>query len=108
MSNDKARGGVWAQFFVAEPGMPLEVPLGGRVDRYRVDAVELRTGAPITGVEPGATLIRVEAPEPRPPLGRGFRAVGVVQHVLYTDAERRKELAAISAGERGPRAVLIP
>jgi hypothetical protein len=32
----------------------------------------------------------------------------VVQHVLYTDADRRTELAAISAGERGPRAVLIP
>jgi len=31
-----------------------------------------------------------------------------VQHVVYTDADKRRELAAISAGERGPRAVLIP
>jgi hypothetical protein len=108
MTSSKARGGVWAQFFVGEPGMPVEVPAGGRVDRYRVDAVEPRRGAPIAGVEPGATIIRVEAPGPRPLAGRGFQAVGVVQHVLYTDADRRKELAAISAGERGPRAVLIP
>jgi hypothetical protein len=108
MTSQKARGGVWAQFFVGEPGMPVEVPPGGRVDRYHVDAVEHRSGPPVTGVEPGATLIRVEAPAPRPPLGRGFHAVGVVQHVLYTDADRRKELAAISAGEHGTRAVLIP
>jgi hypothetical protein len=62
----------------------------------------------VAGVEPGATVVRVEALGPRPALGRAFQAVGVVQHVLYTDADRRKELAAISAGERGPRAVLIP
>jgi hypothetical protein len=108
MSNSKARGGVWAQFFVADPGWPVEVPVGGRVDRYRIDAVERRAGAPVAGLEPGATLIRVEAPGPRSMPGRGFAAVGVVQHVLYTDADRRTELAAISAGERGPRAVLIP
>lgn len=108
MTSSKSRGGVWAQFFVAEPGAPVEVPDGGRVDRYRVDEVVGRSGTPISGVEPGAAIVRVEAPGPRPPLGRGFRAVGVVQHVLYTDADRRKELVAVSAGERGPRAVLIP
>jgi len=108
MSDSKARGGVWAQFFVPEPGATVQAPAGGRVDRYRVDAVERRVGAGVAGVEPGATLLRVEAPGPLPPLGRGFQAAGVVQHVLYTDADRRKELAAISAGERGPRAVLIP
>jgi hypothetical protein len=108
MSQSKAaRGGVWAQFFVAEPGLPVEVPPGGRVDRYRIDAVERRSGDAVA-VEPGATMIRVEAPGPRSSLGRGFQARGVVQHLLYTDAERRKELMAISAGERGTRAVLIP
>jgi hypothetical protein len=107
MSNEKARGGVWAQFFTAPPGQPVEVPTGGRVDRYRVDAVERRAGDGVA-VEPGMTVIRVEAPGPLPRLGRAFQATGVVQHVLYTDAEKRKELAAISAGERGPRAVLIP
>jgi hypothetical protein len=109
MSSSKpARGGVWAQFFVTEPGTLMDVPLGGRVNRYRVEAVHVRSGAPIGGVEPGMTMARVEAPTPQPLQGRRFGAVGVVQHVLYTDAEKRRELAAISAGERGPRAVLIP
>jgi hypothetical protein len=106
--SNPARGGVWAQFFAADPGAPVEVPVGGRVDRYHVDAVERRAGAAVADLAPGATLVRVEGPGPRLPLGRGFRAVGVVQHVLYTGAERRKELAAVSTGERGPRAVLIP
>jgi hypothetical protein len=108
MTSNQARGGIWAQFFVAEPGTPVAVPAGGRVDRYRVDAVERRAGAAVEGVAPGATVIRVEAPRPSPLPGRPFQVTGVVQHLLYTDADRRKELAAISAGERGPRAVLIP
>src|SRR5206468_1679098 len=75
-----------------------------------VDAVEARVGVGVRGVEAGMTMVRVEAPAPQPPpvSGHGFLATGVVQHVLYTDAEKRRELAAISAGERGPRAVLIP
>jgi hypothetical protein len=52
--------------------------------------------------------VRVEAPGPLPLPAAPFLATGVVQHVLYTDADTRKSLAAISAGERGPRAVLIP
>ena len=108
VSSKPARGGVWAQFFVTEPGAVVEVPPGGRVNRYRVDAVNPRTGVPIAGVVPGANLVRVEAPGPQPLLGRGFSAVGVVQHVLYTDAETRKALADVSAAERGPCAVLIP
>src|SRR5438045_8122921 len=100
MSNQPARAGVWAQFFVAEPGTLVELPAGGRVDRYRVDAVEPRAGAALA-VEAGGTVIRVEAPGPLPRLGRGFQAVGGVQHVLYTDAARRREPAATSAGARG-------
>ena len=107
-SSKRARGGIWAQFFVAEPGQTVAVPPGGRVDRYRVEAVHPRVGAAAGGVEPGMTVVRVEAPEPQAPWGRRFSAVGVVQHVVYTDAEKRRELASISAGERGPRAVLIP
>src|SRR5436190_6336108 len=109
MSSSKpARGGVWAQFFVVEPGQTVATPPGGRVDRYRVEAVHPRVGEAAAGVEPGMTLVRVEAPGPQAPWGGRFSAVGVVQHVVYTDAEKRRELAAISTGERGPRAVLIP
>jgi hypothetical protein len=103
-----ARGGVWAQFFSSEPGALIDVPLGGRVARYRVDAVEAKTGLPVRGLSPAAGLVRVEAPGPLPAPSAAFLATGVAQHVLYTDAETRKSLAAISAGERGPRAVLIP
>jgi hypothetical protein len=109
-SSKPARGGVWTQFFVSEPAALVDVPLGGRVDRYRIDTVEARTGPLPRGLEPGRTLVRVEAPSPQlaPPGARGFQAVGVVQHVVYTDLDKRRALAAISAGERGPRAVLIP
>jgi len=103
-----ARGGIWAHFFSVDPAAAVEVPAGGRVTRYRVDAVEARTGAGIRGLAAGDTLARVEAPGPRPAPSTAFLATGVAQHVLYTDAETRKGLAAISAGERGPRAVLIP
>ena len=41
------------------------------------------------------------------PAGRG-KLAGVMQHVLYTDAAARRDLAAVSAGESGPSAVLIP
>jgi hypothetical protein len=34
--------------------------------------------------------------------------IGVVQHLGYTEAERKRELAAQSASESGPCAVLIP
>ena len=86
-SSQPARGGVWAQFFVVEPGQAVEAPPGGRVDRYRVEAVHPRVGAPAGGVEAGMTVVRVEAPGPQPPSGRRFSAAGVVQHVVYTDAE---------------------
>jgi hypothetical protein len=34
--------------------------------------------------------------------------IGVVQHLGYTEAERKRDLAAQSASESGPCAVLIP
>jgi hypothetical protein len=111
MSSSKAaRGGIWARFFVSEATALLDVPLGGRVDRYRVDDVRHQAGAPVTGVEVGMTLVRVEAPgpDPHPAPGARFHVTGVVQHLTYTDVARRIELAAVSAGERGPHAVLIP
>src|SRR5688500_5411826 len=105
---NSARGGIWTRFFVAERGAPVGVPAGGRVNRYQIDAVEGRAGAAIAGLAPGMTMVRVEGPEPVPPAGGGFVAEGVVQHVAYTDADRRRALAAVSAPEGGPRAVLIP
>jgi hypothetical protein len=103
-----ARGGVWAQFFSVEAGVIVEAPPGGRVTRYRVEAVHARAGAVVRGLDVGASVVRVEAPGPLSPPFATFLATGVVQHVLYTDADTRRALAAISAGERGPRAVLIP
>jgi hypothetical protein len=108
MDTQPSRGGVWARFFAAEVGTVVDVPEGGRLNRYRVDAVDRRLGAPVRLLERGASLLRVEAPAPLSPLGRGFAAEGVVQHLNYTDADKRRQLAAISAGERGARAVLIP
>ncbi len=103
-----ARGGIWTQFIVAERGVPVVVPAGGRVNHYRIDTVEGRAGAVVGGLAPGMTMVRLEAPQPQAPVEGGFVAVGVVQHVAYTDADRRRALAAVSAAERGPRAVLIP
>jgi hypothetical protein len=110
MELQRSRGGVWARFFAAEQGTAIDVPEGGRLDRYRVDAVDRRLGAPVRLLERGMSLVRLEAPAPVPvPVqARGWAADGVVQHLQYTDADKRRELAAISAGEHGGRAVIIP
>lgn len=80
-------------------------PLGDRVTRYRIDAVQHIVGRELA-FAPGDSLTRCEGPTP-------FGAepgdlVALVQHLGYTDAPRRRELAAASAPEGGPLAVLIP
>jgi hypothetical protein len=77
-----------------------------RVTRYRIDEIRPVVGPPPAGLEPGAPLVRVEATG-----GLAFGPgdlVGVTQHVVYSGADERRELAAISAAESGPVAVLIP
>src|SRR6185503_17930742 len=94
---------VWARFVLASE-LPAELVPDARVTRYRVDEVRSVSGEddPALGIEIGAALVRIESPTELVN-GRGALA-GVTQHVTYTDAALRAELAA-PAAESGPRAV---
>jgi hypothetical protein len=81
-------------------------PRDAKLTRYRVDDVRTVRGPNLTTPTPGRELLRVEhagqLADPSAPF------VGVTQHVVYTAAQERLELARISAPESGPLAVLIP
>jgi hypothetical protein len=81
-------------------------PRDAKLTRYRVDDVRTVRGPDLTTPTPGRELLRVEhagqLADPSAPF------VGVTQHVVYTAAQERLELARISAPESGPLAVLIP
>jgi chlorite dismutase len=74
--------------------------------RYRVDDVRTVRGPELTTPKAGGELVRIEQAgqlaDPSAPF------IGVTQHVVYTAAQERLELARISAPESGPLAVLIP
>jgi hypothetical protein len=81
-------------------------PHGAKLTRYRVDDVRTVRGPELTTPRPGRELVRIEhagqLADPSAPF------IGVTQHVVYTAAQERLELARISAPESGPLAVLIP
>jgi hypothetical protein len=100
--------GTWAAFIAAriERGA-LAVPPGGRVDRYRIDEVRAVRGEKVA-FDAGWNMARIESPRPIGPQFWDRRLDGVSGHLFYTDAQQKRELDAISIGERSPRAVLIP
>jgi hypothetical protein len=95
----------WTRFaFDVSP--ELELPSDARIDRYEITDVR-----PVIGSVPdlalsARTITRVESP--RQLLGAPGNLAGVTGHVVYTVASVRRELVAVSSGESGPVAVLIP
>jgi hypothetical protein len=92
----------WVRFTttVIEPGS------GERADRYRIESVTSRLGARLEGLEPGGHLSRVESTAGIP-AGAGD-LVGVTQHLGYTRAEERAELASTATPGPDAHVVVIP
>lgn len=76
------------------------------VDRYRVLSVTTIAGQPLSGIEPGGELLRIESTA-QPPPGAGD-LVGVTRHLGYQTAAERVELAPPAPPASGGFCVLIP
>lgn len=79
---------------------------GERVDRYRVESVTSRTGAPLEGLEPGMLVVRLESTVGVPE-GDGD-LVAVTQHLGYTRSGERAELASTATPGPNAHVVVIP
>jgi hypothetical protein len=77
-----------------------------KIDRFRVDAVHTLRGAPIAGIAPGASFLRLESTRELP-AGSGD-IVGVTEQLLYTRAAERADLATTSPPGADALCVLIP
>jgi chlorite dismutase len=77
-----------------------------RVDHYRIVSVTSHRGAPLEGFEVGARLSRVESTLGLP--AGGGDLVGVTQHLGYTRAGERAELAATATPGANAHVVVIP
>jgi chlorite dismutase len=82
---------------------PLALP---HQRRYRIEEIRAVRGEPPAGLMEGSNLVRSET-NSAPPSSTGA-LLGVTQHLAYTRAPERRELAGISAADSGPMAVLIP
>lgn len=91
-------------FTLAPP--PGALDAATKVTRYQVDDVVPVRGSAMPGLARGMPLWRLER-SGQLPLADALW-VGATQHLVYTDAEKRRELTRISALESGPVAVLIP
>ena len=91
--------------FSSADAVPV-TPSHGRLTRYRVESLQPVRGQHGLSFGAGAEIARHESE--LPPAALEDALVGVTQHVLYTDAAQRAELAKISSPESGPCAVLIP
>ena len=87
------------------------IPKGGRINRYRVDAVGTVKGTSPTAPQRGWPMIRVEAESPTD-LAAPVTYYGVTEHLQYTTASQAASLAhshgEFSAAGDSIRAVLIP
>lgn len=92
----------WVRFtpHLPEPGE------GERVDRYRIASITSHKGPPLEGLEVGGRLCRVESTAGIP-AGSGD-LVAVTQHLGYTRAGERAELAATATPGPGAHVVVIP
>jgi hypothetical protein len=93
----------WVRFCVETGVTP---PPNTQVDRYRVEAVRTLRGAPLTGVAPGTSLLRLESTHELP-AGDGD-IIGVTQELLYTRAAERAALATTAPPGPDALCVLIP
>lgn len=92
----------WVRF-----GTALAEPRDGEhVDRYRLESVTSHRGAPLEGLEVGAPFYRVESTA-GVPAGDGD-LVAVTQHLGYTRASERVELAATATPGPDAHVVVIP
>lgn len=112
----------WVQFIAGEGGRLQDQSARHKSSAsnlviYQIDDVVSVTGMPPTGLVPGLGMIRIESSTPISlPDERDNSPVvtfsGMTQHLHYTDAVQKKELADRSRAELGPspitRAVLIP
>jgi hypothetical protein len=92
----------WVRFSTT----PAEPAPGERADRYRIETITNHRGAPLTGLETGMRLTRVESTLGLP--AGGGDLMGVTQHLGYTRAEERAELAATATPGSGAHVVVIP
>jgi hypothetical protein len=98
---------IWTRFLnAAAISAPSVLPSGARVTRYSIEAIDVVRGGDSLPFVPRSELVRVEAESSLFSHSQGL--VGVTGHVLYTGLAARAELAAMSAKESGPWAVLIP
>lgn len=92
--------------FTPSPSRQALAESGAKLTSYHIDRVTPLRGAGVERVEPGQELWRIELPGQLAMRDAPF--VGATQHLVYTDAETRRELVRVSAPESGPVAVLIP
>lgn len=77
-----------------------------RIDRYRLEDVRVLAGPPLTGLEVGAELFRIETVLGPPP-GLG-ELLGVTQHLGYQTAVERIELAPPPPSAGDAHCVIVP
>lgn len=77
----------WVRFCVEASAAPAPTTL---VERFRVEAVHTRRGAPLVGVAPGESFVRLESMVELPQGGGDL--VGVTQHLGYMRARERPAL----------------
>jgi hypothetical protein len=77
-----------------------------KVDRYRVDSVRAVCGPSLPGIALGAKLVRLESTLELP--AGGGDLVGVTQHLGYTRAAERADLATASPPGSDAVCVVIP
>ncbi len=105
MAAPPAPARVWARFLPEAELHGRALPVQHRLTRYRVHELVSICGESALELVPGSIFVRVESPSE---LTSGGELAGVTQHIVYTSAEQRQKLAAVSASESGPCAVLIP
>ena len=94
----------WVRF--TTEGAAKVAPVGSTLDRYRVAEVRAVRGAPLAGLSVGAAFFRVQSTVELPS-GAGD-LVGVTQHLGYTRAAERAELATTEVPGAEATCVLIP
>jgi hypothetical protein len=92
----------WVRF---SPSL-AEAREGERVDRYRIESITSHQGAPLEGLEVGGRLLRVESTAGLP--AGGGELVAVTQHLGYTRAAERSELASTATPGADAHVVVIP
>jgi chlorite dismutase len=102
MQNPQLPPTTWVRFSTGH----AQPDTGERVDHYRIQSITSHRGAPLAGLEVGARLTRVESTLGLP--AGGGELIGVTQHLGYTRAGERAELAATATPGSSAHVVVIP